>query len=150
MENQDGSSKGKVRINKRILKAFEMKFDGKSYEEIANETKYKYNYIMKQFSIAGTWLPYYDKYREEITEQIIKDTRFKYKKHMDKASDVMIATMAFLKSDPRVAQEAAKDILDRGGMKPVQEISVKEKVLTVAEELAAELEEQKKQNQDDK
>jgi hypothetical protein len=141
----------KVRITGRMLKAFQMKYDGSNYEEIATATRYSFNYITKQFGKArGQWHAPYVEWERDTNDEVIREAKEVLRKGARNAAKIVIAMQSFAKTDPRLALAGAQDTLDRVGLKPTQEVLIKDKVLTVAEEMAAEIAEQSKVNENDK
>lgn len=150
MENKDNKIPEKVRISKRILSVFQAKYEGKKYDDIAKETRYSVNTLYKNLQKSGKWyLPYLD-YEKELNDEAVRKAKEILRKEASTAATIMVAALAFIKSDPRLAVDAAKDTLDRVGLKPAQDVNVKGQAEDVAEEMLTALEGKKTKEQNEK
>jgi len=150
MENKQENIKKTPRLRKRILQAFQGKYEGKKYEDIATETKYSIKTLYTNFQKNGVWYQLYLDYEKDLNDEIIRQAKEVLRKEGRTAATIMVAALAFIKSDPRLAVDAAKDVLDRVGLKPAQDINLKDRVEDVTEEMLTALEGKKTKEQNEK
>lgn len=111
-------------LNGKKLLAFEMKFDGDTYQNIAEKTGYSQAYLGKCFKREGKWRAHYDDYEAKRVDEIEKEGRIRIKKRIAEALTVQETLLTMIKTNPREAGKAARDLLDRGGLKAPEKIEV--------------------------
>lgn len=118
-------------------KAMRMRFNGKTYEEIAQAVSRKPNAIRKWFSINGSLHERYEVFKKEALELVpgleIKSVMDTIKDAAPKAARKMAKLVNKKGVHPSLQIIAAKDILDRAGYAPVQ----KNANVHVVEEMSA-------------
>lgn len=112
------------RLTGRKLKAFQMKFDGVLYKEIANAIHCSVYNVDRLFCKNGPWYEHYRHWEEERCKDIEYEARVRIKKRINEAMTVQEILLTMLKSNPREAAKAARDILDRAGLKAPEKIEV--------------------------
>src|SRR3990172_5769881 len=140
MENTTQPTTKTPRISKRILNVFQAKYESKKYEDIAKETGYSIKTLYSNFKKAGKWYLPYLNYEKELNDETVRKAKEVLRKDGTTAATIMVAALSYIKSDPRLAVEAAKDVLDRIGLKPAQDINLKDESENVAEEMMTEIE----------
>jgi hypothetical protein len=150
MENKDSLLPKKVRISKRILKVFQARYEGKKYEDISKETGYSLNTLYKYFQKNGRWYIPYIEFEKDLNDEVIRVAKEMHRKGAIDATKINLAALSFIKSDPRIALDAAHDILDRAGLKPAQDITLKDESENVAEEMLTEIEKHEAKKKDGK
>jgi hypothetical protein len=108
----------------RMLKAFTMKFDGQSYKEISIEIHWTEGHIRNLFSKGGRWHDHFKAWEEERIKEIEAEGRARIKKRITEAMTVQETVLTMVKSNPREAARAARDLLDRAGLKAPEKIEV--------------------------
>lgn len=109
-------------MNKRRLKLYELKYQGKSAEEQAEESGYSLTSIYRHLAPSGKWYSEYSKYEDDMNKAAIKRAKKRMEKWSDGASEVLVAQLGLAVANPKVAQKAAFGILDRIGLGPSQKI----------------------------
>lgn len=111
-------------LNGKKLLAFELKFDRVNYKEIAEKTGYTENYIHRAFRTTGSWIEHYSWWREQRVNEIEKDGRLRIKQRIEEALTVQETMLTLIKSNPKEAARAARDLLDRAGLKAPEKVEV--------------------------
>ena len=110
---------------KRKLLVYEMKFNGNTYSEISAATGYTLGTLRHCMQPGmGKW---YKDFRVWVDEQrkILEDeARDRIRKNIDDSLTVLLKAVADFKNRPVLAVAAAKDILDRAGLKEPDKILV--------------------------
>jgi len=110
-----------MRISKKMQQAFLLKYEGNTYEEISEALsgRWKPGTLAVYFSKGKKWHDAYVKFESEQSKAIVNEARTVMKRNAVNAAKVQVILLNLVKQDPKVALQAAKDILDRAGLKPV-------------------------------
>lgn len=103
-------------MKNRLAQVFQMEFEGYNRREIAAVTGISENTLNIYLAKNGKWRLEYDFWRVEILGEIEKEARLRIKKRINEALTVQEILLTQIKSNPREAGRAARDILDRAGM----------------------------------
>lgn len=113
-------NKNPVYLDKNDLRVLEMKYEGKTYQEMADETGISYSSISKWFKGEGRLFGIYQKYaieqnqlRREAALQILK-------KNLAKAANKIVELID--SKNQAIAGTYAKELLDRELGRPVQPV----------------------------
>lgn len=112
------------RLTGRKAVVFQMKFDGEIYKVIAEKTGYSEAYIHKVFSKGGLWKEHYDWWEDQLVKDIERDGRIRIKKCIVEALIVQETMLSMLNRNPKEAARAARDLLDRAGLKAPEKIEL--------------------------
>lgn len=112
------------KLNGKKQIAFEMKFDGDTYQNISEKTGYSHSWIKKCFSREGKWYDHYTHWEQERIDEIEREGRARIKKRISEAITVQETMLTMLNSHPKEAARAARDLLDRAGLKAPEKIEV--------------------------
>lgn len=101
-------------MDKRKLLAFQLKFEGKTYSEIAKKTGYQRGTLEVYLSKEGKWYKEYLNWQDEEISSI----QIESKKKLRQLTNEAIKTVEkLLRSDnENIALKAALEILKRGGI----------------------------------
>lgn len=122
MENQE--NRVFPALNGKKHKVFELKFEGETYKKIAEETGYSEHYLKKCFKHEGKWRQHYDYWEEQRLEDIEQDGRKRIKKRIAESLTVQETLLTLVGTNPREAGKAARDLLDRAGLKAPEKIEI--------------------------
>lgn len=106
------------------LMVFEMKFDGETYQNISAKSGYSELYLRKVFKREGKWREHYDHWEQERITDIEKEGRARIKKRIAEALTVQETMLTLIRTNPKEAARAARDLLDRAGLKAPEKIEV--------------------------
>ena len=123
-ENTTQPQKEFPKLTGRKAIAFQMKFDGETYQKISEATNLSSNYIAKVFYKGGAWREHYDWWEEIEVKEIERVGRLRIKKRIAEALTVQETMLVMVKSNPKEAARAARDLLDRAGLKAPEKIEV--------------------------
>ncbi len=112
------------RLTGRKATSFQMKFDGETYKTIAEETGYSESYLGKVFRKEGAWKEHYDWWEDQLVKDIERDGRIRIKKRIAEALTVQETMLLMVKTNPKEASRAARDLLDRAGLKAPEKIEL--------------------------
>lgn len=132
------------RLNRKKQKVFDLKFDGETYQKICDETGYSVGHLRKMLMKNGKWRAHYDWWEGQRLDEIEREGRQRIKKRISEALTVMEHNLTIVATNPREAGRAARDILDRAGLKAPEKIEITdaddkaEKMLKVLERRKAE------------
>lgn len=112
------------RLTGRKAVAFQMKFDGETHKTIAEATSYSENYINNVFRKDGVWREHYNWWEDQLVKEIERDGRIRIKKCIVEALIVQETMLAMLNRNPKEAARAARDLLDRAGLKAPEKIEL--------------------------
>lgn len=112
------------RLTGKKAVVFQMKFDGEIYKVISEKTGYSEGYIKRVFSKGGAWKEHYDWWEELLIKDIERDGRIRIKKRIAEALTVQETMLLMVKSNPKEASRAARDLLDRAGLKAPEKIEL--------------------------
>jgi len=113
-----------MRISKKMQEAFLLKYDGKTHKEISEllDGRWKPGTLDVYFTKGRKWHDAYVEFESEQSRLIVESARTVLKRNAKNAAEIQVILLGLVKQDPNVAQKAAKDILDRAGLKPVDVI----------------------------
>ena len=120
----DTQEKKIVRRNQKRIMIYEMLFEGRNYEEISQVCGYSKIHLKRSLGPSGKWYADYMEWATDKTDAIEKDVRLRIKKRMNEAMVVLEYALTIAKSDPRTAVKAARDLLDRGGLKAPEKVEI--------------------------
>lgn len=117
----------KTRLNfgrtKRKLLVYEMKFNGNTYSEISAATGYSLHTVGNCMQPGtGKW---YKDFRDWVDEQrkiLEEEARDRIRKNIDGSLAVLLRAVTEFEKRPTLAVAAARDILDRAGLKEPDKI----------------------------
>lgn len=103
-------------MKNKLAAVFQMEFEGYTRREIAESTGISEHTLNIYLAKNGKWRSEYDAFRVELLGEIEKEARLRIKKRINEALTVQEILLTQIKSNPREAGRAARDILDRAGM----------------------------------
>ena len=104
------------KIEFKTFIAFQMKFTGKKYEEISEQTGYSLHTLKKYFSKDGKWHKKYWEWNTEQSNEMMKEANRLLTRNAMNAAKVIIYCLGYMSTKPRIALKAACAILDRVGI----------------------------------
>lgn len=115
-----------VKRTKRKLLVYQAHFDGQTYQQIAQleGVNYDAGYLANMLAPTGKWYNDYLLWASDKTDAIEKEVRIRIKKRMDEAMVVQEYMLTLAKTNPKEAARAARDLLDRGGLKAPEKVEV--------------------------
>lgn len=132
------------KIEYKTFVAFEMKFKGKQYEEISEQTGYSLHTLKKYFSKDGKWHKKYWEWSTEQSSEMMKEANRILKHNAINASKAVIYCLGYVSTKPRIALKAACAILDRVGITRHSETASDSFEMDSAEEMMQTLEQYKR------
>jgi len=124
MKQNDTPEKKIVRRNQKRILIYEMLFEGRNFKEIAEASGFSDTHLRRCLGPSGKWYADYMEWATDKTDAIEKDVRLRIKKRMNEAMVVLEYALTIAKSDPRTAVKAARDLLDRGGLKAPEKVEI--------------------------
>lgn len=112
------------RLNGKRLKAFELKFDGETYQVISQQTGWSESWLRQVFMKEGKWRAQYDDWEDKRIEEIEAEGRKRIKKRISESLTVLEHNLTIVANNPREAARAARDLLDRAGLKAPEKIEI--------------------------
>lgn len=112
------------KLNGKKQMAFELKFDGETYQNISQKTGYSESWIKKCFAREGKWYDHYEHWEAGRIADIEKEGRARIKKRIAEALTVQETMLTLIRTNPKEAARAARDLLDRAGLKAPEKIEV--------------------------
>lgn len=104
--------------------AFQMRFDGAHYQEIADAIGLSERWTRILFCKTGKWHDHYDFWEQEKINDLEEETKRRIKKNIKKAMKVQEEILDLGVKDAKHAGRAARDILDRAGFKAPEKIEL--------------------------
>lgn len=119
----------KIKLNRKMVEAFHLKFDRVTVRRMSEITGYSISYLSKAFNPYGRWYDAYNEWKQEQLDIIKVQAEEKIKHSLDLATDVMLSFITPEKdgknnNHPKYIIAAAKDILDRGGLKAPEKLVI--------------------------
>lgn len=103
-------------MRNKLAQVFQLEFEGSTRREIAEATGISENTLNIYLAKNGKWRPTYDSWRNEVLGEIESEARLRIKKRINEALTVQEILLTQIKSNPKEAGRAARDLLDRAGM----------------------------------
>lgn len=103
-------------MKNKVALIFQMEFEGYTRKEIASSSGFSENTLNIYLAKNGKWRAAYDSWSNELLGDIMKEARLRLKKRVSDALTVQEYLLTQIKSNPREAGRAARDLLDRVGM----------------------------------
>lgn len=133
------------------IKAFLLKFQGYTYDQIAADAEIKGHYesstLSTYFAKGGPWNAEYIKWAADRKEDIEGQINDMLTAQSVAAMQVMINVMVGAGSDDKDKLRAAENVLDRAGFVPVNKVKVDDNSEDTAETMMQVLEEFKSKNE---
>lgn len=142
------------------LKAFTLRFNGHTYEQIAKETELGITYLQHNFAKAGRWYEEYKEWAKARTEDINNQLSTMFTgQALEAMQQIINISKGYLSRTMEVGGEkvtvpvelkdstilkAAADVLDRAGFKPPEHITVESESESMADNIFRRLEEKRK------
>lgn len=103
-------------MKNKLAVVFQMEFEGYTRREIAESTGISEHTLNVYLAKNGKWRSKYDSFRVELLGEIENEARLRIKKRINEALTVQEILLTQIKSNPKEAGCAARDLLDRAGM----------------------------------
>lgn len=115
-----------LKRTRRRLLVYQSLFDGQTFQQIAQLEGVNYNehYLRTVMGPSGKWYSDYLLWATDQTDAIEKGVRIRIKKRMDESMTVQEYMLTLAKTNPKEAARAARDLLDRGGLKAPEKVEV--------------------------
>lgn len=110
-----------AKLDQNDLRAIEMKYEGYTYKQIAEETGWTHQYVRLLFYKGGRLTEYYAIYASEENEIRRTEARTMFKAHVPNAVRTLVQIMNKSKFDTARVQ-AAKEVINREMGEPVKVI----------------------------